>query len=881
MKILFTFFFFLLSLSLSFATLDDAELYYSLDNDDLSGSNPLDISGNGNDGTTTGATTGVTGILKEAFDFESSLNTNRISAGSQSYTGDMTIITWIKAESTTGIQAIISNYNSAGNGAQYHLRISSGLIQFCTNNAGFEACESSATTVTAGSWYHICAPISSNIIQFYVNGVASGSSQTIGTRGTPGSMSVGRAGDYNGLYFDGVIDEVAMYSNAKSSTECADSYNAGIGFNPYGAPPVSDNFSVEFRDKYSGNLINNVTFYNATSTLTNTTGSFIQTDILPNQIISFTGSAQGYSNTTVTGWNSSNQYLINLTPKPLEDFVLLTPNNSVLTDGLYNLSWTEAVSPSSKTVTYTTTINYVGNGSQVYTNSTTNLYQEIDLSNFNSENYSVSINASEQFTNLSFVQNSNFVVNRTNTLTFFNEQTSTAIEGANITIDLPNSNLNLELVTNASGQVSFGSYYDGKLQDGTYNITFEDFIGFETPITFTRERNLLPFQDAFNITVISININLFFRNNNEVFTKKANINIEGLTNFSTSNGSAFIQNATISQGKYRITVSSEGYFNEEKEFSFNGQQAVNVNLYLLETNNSNSGTVTIRAVDELSRLLQNAQVNLLEYDTSTLSYIEVSECFTDSNGQCKFIVETNSKSYQFTASRQINDQLVTASTNPQIFEDDIVGGETVVFSEEIITLTLSSLQQFTINPIQNIIYSVDENLDDATNQSTISVSFNTIDGTALTVCVEYFELVGGIENSLTGDTFCVTGSSAEVTENAFFTLNRSKSYVAKVYIKNGDGQIPLDLFRYLSTDSFAERLEANATLPFFILFLWIGLISITLMFKNVPLTGVSIIAGTWILFFFFPNITIGSASALQTILGLNLIYIGRKKEDFN
>src|SRR6056297_868292 len=62
---------FILSLGGMFADLtSNNELYYSLDDENLSGSNPIDLSINGNDGTNNGATTGVTGIVNESFDFD-------------------------------------------------------------------------------------------------------------------------------------------------------------------------------------------------------------------------------------------------------------------------------------------------------------------------------------------------------------------------------------------------------------------------------------------------------------------------------------------------------------------------------------------------------------------------------------------------------------------------------------------------------------------------------------------------------------------------------------------------------------------------------------------------------------------------------------------
>jgi hypothetical protein len=65
---------FLLLISSAFATLNDAEIYYSFDDADLTGSNPNDLSGNGNNGVTFGGTTvptsGETGILEQAFSYD-------------------------------------------------------------------------------------------------------------------------------------------------------------------------------------------------------------------------------------------------------------------------------------------------------------------------------------------------------------------------------------------------------------------------------------------------------------------------------------------------------------------------------------------------------------------------------------------------------------------------------------------------------------------------------------------------------------------------------------------------------------------------------------------------------------------------------------------
>lgn len=640
-------------------------------------------------------------------------------------------------------------------------------------------------------------------------------------------------------------------------------------------------YRVTAQDEASNVTINTFNVTSDVGTLYQTiTGSI---DIFHvNGLDTFNVTAENYQTNVTINHDTTTNLTVNMRPDPLEDFTLLTPaNGSESNSSEINITWTESVSPTGKAVTYNISSIYEINDTIFESFTTTNLSYSLDISSYSSDDYIISVTAIEDLSNYELQKNASVFINRPNFLYFFNQQTGLPIQDANITIDLPNYGTDIEAVTDSDGKVFFLSFYNDTLQTGDFAITFEAFIGYVTPITFFETYSSLPVNESFDITVTNINVTVYYRSNSSIFTLPANVIIEGIANYTVSNGSVFIQNATITNGEYRLTVSSDGFFNEEKSFTFTGQDDLDLNIYMLELNSSNSGTVTVRTIDEFSRLLGASQVNLLEYDTSTLSYIEVSECFTDSNGECKFLVETNTKSYKFSASKIVNGQLVTAITEKgQTFEDDISGGEVVLFSEETITLTLSSQDEYVLNPINNIIYDITENFNNVTNTSNIDVSFRSIDGTNLQVCVEFFEVTGGVEVSKTGNTFCVIASSAEVTENAFFTLNRSKDYIAKVYIKTNTGNVLLEPFRYKSTASFVEQLRSNATLPFVFLFIWLFIIGGSLMLKNVPLAGISIILFSWLLVYFFPNITITSGAVLQTMIGLSLIYVGRKKEDF-
>ena len=954
----------------------DALAYWALE--DLT-----DLTGNGNTLTNEEATSGATGIILNAYDFEST-NSESISVPSGLCIGatSCTISAWVKPESQVSNTIyrdrptdilFRSNYNPGSNGV---------TCQFETAGGSAYAIYGTQTTIPTGTFTHLLCVYDAGTPRIYIDGsevtpdtLVTGSGAIANNAGNTYLGSNNDVGDF----FDGVMDEVSIFDVALTGDEVAYLYQAGIPTSEQQYPfssvtPQEDILTIIGADADNATDLTNFNVTYDGITYQNATGNIIQLNITAlggnsSELQNFSVTSTNYFSQSVTNWNISSIYYANLTqypyitaydedsnatlsnfnvtikdilgglkqstqttngvvyyrcgstpancatpvkiyinstnyqdysnlgysfgigatndlnaslsPNPLEDFSLLTPTGVTISNGTeYNITWTQAVSPTSKTVTYTGSITYVNNATEIDSFSTTDLFYNLDLSSYPSSDFNVSVTATESFSLDSFTHSSILGVSRDNYLYFYDEDTGLPIESANVTIDYPNYPTDIVYTTNALGEVTFPSYVNNTLQTGNYSITFEDFIGYVTPITFNRDYSGLPINESFNITVTNINITLYYRSNFSQFNKEATVIIEGISNNTISNGSVFLQNASISNGLYRVYVFSDGYFNEQKDFTFTGQDDLNLCIYLLELNNSNSGTVTIRTIDEFQRLLSDATVNLLEYDPSTLSYIEVSECLTDSNGECKFLVQTNTKSYKFTATKGVNGNTVTASTDSQIFEDDISGGQVVLFSEQTITLTLSSQEQFIINAIQNIIFSSTESFNNVTNQSNIDVSFNSIDGTNLQVCVEYFSVAGGVETSLTGSTFCVVGSSAEVTENAFFTLNRSKEYIAKVYIKSGSSEIGLASYRYKSLDSFSQRLVDNATLPFVFLFIWIFLIGGGLALKNVPLTGIFIIAGTWAIAGFFPTITIVSASVLQTLIGISLIYNGRKKEDF-
>lgn len=222
--------------SFAFADLDtDLDAYFKLDTDSVSSV-----------GTITGTDFGVSystsfGHINGGVDFTGV--SDYIALGSTTLknygNNDITICAWISPNLTNGTEgAIVSNYNSAGQYAQYQLKLykTGGVTRPIYNlaNSGGQETYTSSFSLTDNVYAHVCIVYvrSSGNAAFYVDGVVDGTTHTF-TQALPtngqGNTSIGRAGDYNGIYYKGYIDEVYIASQALTGTQISELYNAGTG----------------------------------------------------------------------------------------------------------------------------------------------------------------------------------------------------------------------------------------------------------------------------------------------------------------------------------------------------------------------------------------------------------------------------------------------------------------------------------------------------------------------------------------------------------------------------------------------------------------------------------------------------------------------------
>ena len=199
----------------------------------------LDYSGFGNNGTRrNGSNYNATGKFGKGmlFDgFNDYVEVNESGGASLSITGDITIGAWIKPDFEGSVGGVIVGKGNANDGATYMFRIvNGGFLNFFADSAADG--KTSSHVPTLGEWSHVAVTFvpSTNELIFYMNGVANSTETTdnpvlnscpvvIGVRDNSASGCGTEIRDF----FNGTIDEVAIWNRSLSSDEIRKLYLRG------------------------------------------------------------------------------------------------------------------------------------------------------------------------------------------------------------------------------------------------------------------------------------------------------------------------------------------------------------------------------------------------------------------------------------------------------------------------------------------------------------------------------------------------------------------------------------------------------------------------------------------------------------------------------
>lgn len=192
--------------------------------------------------TNTNSATFATGKINNGADLERDSTQYFAGGDALDMNGNFSISCWIKVESFSGTSrnVTLGKWNDTSNQRSYFLSIAANnLSLFLSPDGalGLGGGQSDATTINTGAWYHVVVVFNyaAHTCIYYLNGSKVGNTKTHDATSIYNSTAPVRIGarfDSGGAtdLFDGVIDEVGIWTRELSSTEVTSLYNSGNGF---------------------------------------------------------------------------------------------------------------------------------------------------------------------------------------------------------------------------------------------------------------------------------------------------------------------------------------------------------------------------------------------------------------------------------------------------------------------------------------------------------------------------------------------------------------------------------------------------------------------------------------------------------------------------
>ncbi len=157
--------------------------------------------------------------------------------------GDITIAAWVNIRRGSSYQAIVSKCVGAGptnNPFDFYITDPVSLLTLVRADAAGHERVYSNKRLSLNQWYHVLVRVEDKVPDFYVDGIITGKwADTTFTKTPTGNTKpvlIGRRDD--GLYFDGIIDEVLIYDRALSVVEIGQLYQ------PLGGPLFGDDYHL-------------------------------------------------------------------------------------------------------------------------------------------------------------------------------------------------------------------------------------------------------------------------------------------------------------------------------------------------------------------------------------------------------------------------------------------------------------------------------------------------------------------------------------------------------------------------------------------------------------------------------------------------------------
>ena len=211
---------------------DNVIVLYNFDNRSSLGENDthvFDVSGNGNNGTVSGATFNSTGgKYNGAFEFNGSQYIDTVSIDSEQFvTNGVTYGAWVNANDTGRKRPIQQKWGI------FAVYFENGNTMTCNvKNETTFATHSVTSTISynLNEWNHFSCNFNGTTLTSYFNGVKNPESIEVpgGIRDIDGYISIGTAGIDRTEFWEGLIDDVIIFNRSLSSSETQQIYLSSL-----------------------------------------------------------------------------------------------------------------------------------------------------------------------------------------------------------------------------------------------------------------------------------------------------------------------------------------------------------------------------------------------------------------------------------------------------------------------------------------------------------------------------------------------------------------------------------------------------------------------------------------------------------------------------
>ncbi|NYZ79111.1 hypothetical protein H0N99_03095 [Candidatus Micrarchaeota archaeon] len=273
--------------------------------DEGSGTTIYDSSGNGNTGTFAGMINWVTGKFGNAVQFTGGQYIGVSSSNSLNISGPLTVELWFTRPALSVLDTWMLNKANSDSDKDSNYEIwvdSSSKIRAGIGNGTTYQNVTSASATQLNTWYHVAFTADGTTLKLYINGLLDGSVvQSVTPTPNSQQLLIGLRSINLQYSFIGTIDEVAIYSRAKSASEIAADYTDAIAsdsdytamakFLGLNRQSYGFNFtitSLSGNTLYSANYTASATSYNASYAAVNTTASIERFALLNNSLVKLT-----------------------------------------------------------------------------------------------------------------------------------------------------------------------------------------------------------------------------------------------------------------------------------------------------------------------------------------------------------------------------------------------------------------------------------------------------------------------------------------------------------------------------------------------------------------------------------------------------------------